>query len=159
MSRGYILLSRSATPDLVARSPVQLLSMKQPQAAVRSLHILVAEDNPVNLRLLVSILRRYGHRITTVENGEAAVAVVEEQGPFDIILMDSSMPVMDGIEATRRIRASASPDVAKIPIVAVTALAMTGDRERHLAAGMNEYVSKPVTPRRLFAAIGKVIEN
>jgi len=132
--------------------------MKRSAAKLRPLHILIAEDNPVNLRLLVSILRRYGHRITTVENGKAAVAMVEHDGPFDVVLMDSTMPVMDGIEATRRIRALTC-DTATIPIVAVTALGMRGERERHLAAGMDEYVAKPVTPKQLLAAIGKVIRQ
>ncbi|MGB1015804.1 MAG: response regulator, partial [Nannocystaceae bacterium] len=118
--------------------------MNQSAATLRPLHILIAEDNPVNVRLLVSILRRYGHRITAVENGKAAVAMVEHDGPFDLILMDSTMPVMDGIEATRRIRALTC-ETSAIPIVAVTALGMRGERERHLAAGMDEYVAKPVT--------------
>ncbi len=129
--------------------------MNPPDA--RKLRILIAEDNPVNLRLLVSMLRRYGHQLSTAPNGEVAVEIAENDGPFDLILMDSSMPVMDGIEATRRIRASPSPDVANVPIVAVTALAMSGDRERHLAAGMNEYLTKPFTPQSLFDTIGKAL--
>lgn len=120
------------------------------------LKILIAEDNPINQRLLIMLLRRYGHNVKAVDNGREAVEAIQSD-TYDIVLMDSSMPVMDGIEATRRIRSLADARIASTPIVAVTALALQGERERHLAAGMNDYVTKPVKPGPLLDAIYKAI--
>lgn len=120
------------------------------------LKILIAEDNPINQRLLVMLLRRYGHQVTAVNNGRDAVEAIQNES-YDIVLMDSSMPVMDGIEATRRIRSLENKAIASVPIVAVTALALQGERERHLAAGMNDYVTKPVKPGPLLDAIYKAV--
>ncbi len=114
----------------------------------RPLDILLAEDNPVNQRLAVRLLERRGHRVTIAGNGRAAVELATTF-PFDVVLMDVQMPIMDGLEATRHIRAH-SPS---IPILAMTAHAMDGDRERCLAAGMNAYTSKPIRADELFAAI------
>lgn len=105
------------------------------------LRILLAEDNTVNQRLTTGILERRGHRVMVVGNGKEAVAAMERE-PIDLILMDVQMPVMDGFEATRTIR---SREIgSRIPIIAMTAHAMTGDRERCLAAGMDSYISKPI---------------
>lgn len=108
----------------------------------RRFDILVAEDHPVNQQLISALLKREGHRVTVVPNGELAVAAVQ-QGCFDLVLMDVQMPVLDGIGATHAIRALPTP-VAAIPIVAITANALRGDRETYLGAGMNGYVSKPL---------------
>jgi len=115
--------------------------------------VLLAEDNVVNQRVAVGLLKRRGHHVTVVENGQEAVDVVERE-QFDIVLMDLQMPVMGGLEATRAIRdreREMSRD--RLRIVAMTAHAMSGDRERCLAAGMDGYLSKPTESRTLFAEV------
>jgi CheY-like chemotaxis protein len=109
----------------------------------RSLFILVAEDNLVNQKLTVAMLNKMGHRSTVASNGEEAVARWEEGG-VDLILMDVQMPEVDGFDATRRIRDKEFGSGGHVPIIAMTAHAMIGDRERCLEAGMDDYVSKPV---------------
>ncbi len=117
----------------------------------RRFDILVAEDHPVNQQLIAALLKREGHRVTVVPNGERAVQAVQEQA-FDLVLMDIQMPVLDGIGATQAIRALGKP-VADIPIVAITANALRGDMETYLAAGMTGYVSKPLRIDALRAAM------
>ncbi len=116
------------------------------------LRILAAEDNRVNQRLLVRLLEKEGHTVTMVEDGEAAVAVSNERD-FDLILMDVQMPVMDGLDATRRIRNHEQETRQHVPIIALTAHAMKGDRERCLEAGMDAYVAKPVQKQELLQVI------
>lgn len=117
----------------------------------RSLRILVAEDNNVNQQVIKGMLEKVGHRVFVVSNGLEAVNAVMST-PYDVVLMDFQMPEMDGITATRRIRELESPGQS-VPIIALTANAMKGDREQCLEAGMDDYVSKPIEPPRLFAAI------
>ena len=119
----------------------------------RNLRILVAEDNKINQLVIDSLLRRFGHQVCIVNNGLEAVKAVGEQ-PFDLILMDVQMPEMDGCTATERIRALEGPG-SKIPIIALTANAMRGDRERYLASGMTDHVAKPIQPPVLVAAIAR----
>jgi two-component system sensor histidine kinase/response regulator len=121
----------------------------------RSRRILVAEDNPTNQKLVVTLLRQRGHRVVTVSNGKQAVAKASEK-PFDAILMDVQMPEMSGFEATEAIRRRERDTGSHTPIVAMTAHAMTGDRERCLAAGMDAYVSKPLRAQQLLATIDEV---
>jgi CheY-like chemotaxis protein len=109
----------------------------------KALSILVAEDNTVNQRLIQHLLERRGHRVAIAQNGLAAIAAWREH-PYDLILMDVQMPEMDGLEATRRIRAEEQSTGRHIPIVALTAHAMKGDRERCVEAGMGDYLSKPI---------------
>jgi PAS domain S-box-containing protein len=116
------------------------------------LHILLAEDNLVNQRLAVRLLEKRGHTVTTVQDGAEALAAVGRQ-TFDLVLMDIQMPHMDGVEATQAIRAQEQGTGTHVPIVAITAHAMPGDRERCLAAGMDGYVTKPLRPAELFAII------
>ncbi len=108
---------------------------------LRGAHVLLVEDNDVNRELAVDILTGLGLRVSVAGNGSVALAMIEQER-YDALLMDCQMPVMDGFEATALIRRQ--PRFASLPIVAMTANAMTGDRERCLAAGMNEYVSKPI---------------
>jgi two-component system sensor histidine kinase/response regulator len=124
-------------------------------ASPRRLHILVAEDNVVNQRLAMLVLEKKGHRVTVVANGRDAVNACELQ-PFDLILMDVQMPLMDGLAATREIREREAGSARHIPIIAMTAHAMKDDREKCLAAGMDEYVSKPVETKQLIGVIEKV---
>jgi PAS domain S-box-containing protein len=126
-----------------------------PSLPGRPLAILVAEDNPLNRRLLHRMLERHGHAVTLAANGAEAVARVQEK-EFDLILMDIQMPEMDGFEATRRVRETEAGTGRRTPIVAVTAHAMLGFRERALGAGMDDYISKPVLPAELSAALARI---
>ena len=110
----------------------------------RSLSVLVAEDNPVNQALVVRMLARLGHEATVVPNGRAALEALQDGRHFDAVLMDVQMPVMGGYEATAAIRASERGAGRHLPVIAMTAHAMKGDRERCLAAGMDAYVAKPL---------------
>ncbi len=122
--------------------------------ATRGLSILLAEDNLVNRRLAVALLARWGHRVTEVEDGLAALAAFQH-GHYDLVLMDMMMPGMDGLETIRRIR-DLEPPGTHIPIIALTAHAMQGDRERFLAAGADGYVAKPVRAERLLQEIARL---
>jgi PAS domain S-box-containing protein len=128
-----------------------------PHKARSSLNILVAEDHPVNQQLLKAMLTRDGHRAQIAANGVLAVEAAKA-GNFDVILMDIQMPVMDGIAATRAIRGLDLP-VRDIPIVAVTANALRGDREVYLSAGMTGYVSKPIKPDALRQALAEAVPD
>jgi len=123
--------------------------------------ILLAEDNLVNQKLAVKILEKYGHSVEIAENGSLAVdafkARVQRNQPFDIILMDVSMPFMGGMEATELIRAyEKQTGLSPIPIIALTAHAMIGDRERCLQAGMDDHITKPLRRGDLLNAINKL---
>ncbi|WP_083453388.1 response regulator [Desulfatitalea tepidiphila] len=121
---------------------------------LRGARILVAEDNPTNQQVALAILEGAGMAVTIVNNGEEAVQAVQA-GPFDAVLMDIQMPRMNGYEATRTIRQI--PELAHLPIVAMTAHAMKGDEEKCLEAGMDGYISKPVNQDRLFHTLWRVI--
>lgn len=118
-----------------------------PERSPASLRILVVEDNPVNQLVLKGLLQKQGYSVVTADNGIQAVQLVQST-PVDAILMDCQMPELDGFEATRQIRALPLP-VSKVPIIAVTANAMSQDRERCVEAGMNDYTSKPIDARAL----------
>ncbi|MBF0304415.1 MAG: response regulator [Alphaproteobacteria bacterium] len=122
-------------------------------AAPPPLRILLAEDNPVNQRVAVAILERRGHAVTVVEDGYAAVQAAAGGG-FDAVLMDVQMPRMDGLEAAGAIRALPGAE-GEVPIIALTANALSGDAERCFAAGMDDYLAKPVNPEALFAALAR----
>jgi two-component system sensor histidine kinase/response regulator len=121
----------------------------------RRLHILLAEDKPVNQKLAVRLLEKRGHTVEVAANGREALTCIElaPPGRFDLVLMDIQMPEMDGFEATAAIRKQEIGTGAHIPIIAMTAHAMQGDRERCLAAGMDGYVAKPIEPQALFATV------
>jgi CheY-like chemotaxis protein/HPt (histidine-containing phosphotransfer) domain-containing protein len=118
----------------------------------RMLHILLAEDNVVNQKLAVRMLEKSGHDVHVANNGKEAVEAVRNQ-TFDLILMDVEMPEMNGLEATGLIREAEKKNGAHIPILAMTALAMKGDKERCLEAGMDGYISKPINVTELFETI------
>lgn len=142
-------------------------AMAAPAAA--ALHVLVVDDNPVNRTVVASMLERGGHRVTLVGNGEEAIEAVD-RGGFDVVLMDVQMPVLGGIEAAQAIRArearrswvmqndwqqDGQGGWKALPIIAMTAHAMEGDRQRCLAAGMDDYITKPIRSADLFAAIAR----
>ena len=114
--------------------------------------ILLVEDNPVNQRVALALLQRAGYRCVLAANGAEALERLGEE-PFDLVLMDCQMPVLDGYETTARIREREEAEGGHIPILAMTANALTGDRERCLAAGMDDYLSKPIDANKLYAAI------
>jgi PAS domain S-box-containing protein len=121
----------------------------------RSLRVLLAEDNAVNQRLTMRLLEKRGHTVTVVQDGAEALAAMRRQ-TFDVVLMDIQMPYMDGLETTQTIRAREQDTATRVPIVAMTAHAMQGDRERCLAAGMDGYVTKPLHPTELFEVIASL---
>jgi len=127
-----------------------------PPAAPRSLRVLVAEDNRVNQLVIRRLLERLDHTVVLCADGRAAVAAVEAERP-DLVLMDIQMPEMDGFAATAAIREreAARPGRRRLPIVALTAFAMKGDRERCLAAGMDDYLSKPIRRDQLMAVLAR----
>jgi PAS domain S-box-containing protein len=123
----------------------------------RPMRVLLAEDDEVSMRLARRMLEKAGHAVEVAANGREALALVET-GRFDLVLMDIQMPVLSGLEAARAIRESpALGHASRIPIIAMTAYAMAGDRERFLAAGIDGYVAKPVEMRDLAAAIAQVM--
>jgi CheY-like chemotaxis protein len=136
-------------PDQPATGAIEATE-PSPAVPLESPLILLAEDNEANVSTIVAYLQAKGYRLTLAKNGEEAVAFAKAAPP-DLILMDIQMPVMDGLEATRQIRQD--PTLANVPIIALTALAMAGDRERCLAAGASDYLSKPVRLKQLAAMI------
>ena len=128
------------------------------EEARRALNILLAEDNLVNQKLAVALLKKQGHQVTVAVNGAEAVKMSAAQ-PFDLILMDLQMPVLDGLAATKAIRQREAEGGKYLPIVAMTANVMAGDRERCLAAGMDGYVSKPIRLDELLAAVAACVKN
>lgn len=141
-----VTLARSKGKDQLDTPP------RQAQEPGRRLCILLAEDNPVSQRLAVGLLEKRGHRVVVTGNGREALAALDKQH-FDIILMDVQMPEMDGIEATAAIRAREKSTGGHLPIIALTAHAMQGDLDCCLAAGMDDYVSKPLRREELYQAI------
>jgi PAS domain S-box-containing protein len=125
----------------------------------RPLNILLSEDNPVNQMLAIRLLEKAGHRVILAGTGREALAAWENAGipGFDVVLMDIQMPEMDGMEATAAIREHEKKSGQHIPILAMTAHAMRGDKEKYLASGMDGYVSKPIHPASLFAEIERCL--
>ena len=121
-----------------------------------SLRILLAEDNELNQKVAVGLLERAGHGVTVAGNGRETLALLERER-FDVVLMDVQMPEMDGLEATAAIRERERETGGHVPIVGLTAHAMTGDRERCLMAGMDDYVTKPIGKDQLFAILGRLV--
>jgi CheY-like chemotaxis protein len=121
-------------------------------ASSRSLKILLAEDNPINQCVETAFLESMGHTVVIAGNGNEALAALEREY-FDLVIMDVQMPEMDGLQATNAIREKEKMTGGHIPIIAMTAHVMKGDRERCLEAGMDSYVSKPINRAELFASI------
>jgi CheY-like chemotaxis protein/HPt (histidine-containing phosphotransfer) domain-containing protein len=144
-------IGRSAATN----KPVQFQPEERPSQPGVSLRILLVEDNDLNAHLAQVLLEHAGHRVVPAESGEAALDFLARED-FDVVFMDVQMPGMDGFETTAAIRAN--PAWAHLPIIAMTAHAMKGDRERCLEAGMDDYVSKPLRMEEVSAAIERQLE-
>jgi CheY-like chemotaxis protein/HPt (histidine-containing phosphotransfer) domain-containing protein len=140
--------------DLPSRPAARVAERQQPAP----LRILLAEDNPVNQKLAVRMLEKHAYTVVIANNGKEALELLAHQ-PFDLILMDVQMPEMCGFEATMAIREREQHTGGHLPIIAMTAHAMQGDRERCLLAGMDHYVSKPIHVKELLAAIATVMTS
>jgi signal transduction histidine kinase len=143
----------SAPTRVVEAAPATVPAAPEPPRAAAPLRVLVAEDNPVNQVLAVRLLEKHGHSVIVAGDGQEAVQLFDEHRP-DIVLMDVQMPNVNGYDATAAIRRM--PHGAAVPIVAMTANAMQGDRESCLAAGMSGYLSKPVRPKELYEVLAAV---
>ncbi len=143
------------TPDVVDHP---LIEVDSPQSVITrtkpalSYNILVAEDTLFNQKLAIALLKKFGHVPTIVEDGQQVLDILEKES-FDLILMDVQMPRLDGFAATKLIRKSNTKRICEIPIIALTAHAMAGDKDRCIGAGMNDYVTKPIVPDELKTAI------
>jgi PAS domain S-box-containing protein len=165
-SGGAAVLNKPVRPTdlrLALRNVLTPAPTPRPLPAVASsapsspaLRILLAEDNYINQQISVLMLKEFGHSVTLAENGHEVLAALERTA-FDVILMDVQMPGMDGLEATARIRQQEQGTGRRLPIIALTAHAMKGDRERFLAAGMDGYVTKPIERTALTAALTECV--
>jgi two-component system, sensor histidine kinase and response regulator len=144
------VVSKSAAPQQVPPPT----SPSAPQPTRKRMRILLAEDNAVNRKLAVGLLEKRGDTVIVAENGREAIDALERES-VDLVLMDIQMPVMDGLEAIQAIRAKEQGGLEHLPIIALTAHAMKGDRERCLAAGADEYVTKPIRVEDLLAAMDR----
>jgi PAS domain S-box-containing protein len=150
------VMLRTLAGNAVEPGRCELVTRHTLREQARSLDFLVAEDSAVNQKLITRILEKRGHSIVLVQNGREAVEARWKQH-FDVVLMDCEMPEMDGLEATAQIRQGEKASGDRVPIIALTAHAMRGDKERFLAAGMDAYVSKPVRLEDLFSTIESVL--
>jgi signal transduction histidine kinase/CheY-like chemotaxis protein len=139
-------------PTTAEKTIITGTSLLEERDPTRTLHILVAEDNLVNQKLAKRLLEKRGHRVVLAGNGKEALTALEAN-TFDLVLMDVQMPEMDGLQAVEELRRREQQTGAHCPVVAMTALAMKGDKERCLAAGMDGYLSKPIRPQELDAVL------
>jgi CheY-like chemotaxis protein/HPt (histidine-containing phosphotransfer) domain-containing protein len=147
-------LSRVAVP--AAQAPARDNAGARDRATVAGARVLLAEDNPINQELVCELLRRAQVEVEVVGDGQAALQAIE-RSRFDVVLMDGHMPVLDGYEATRQLRQD--PRWRRLPVIALTADAMVGDRAKALDAGMDEHVAKPIRANELFAALARAIRT
>jgi two-component system, sensor histidine kinase and response regulator len=152
------LMVSAIRPHTADRSRAPAVTHQPLAAGRQSMKILLTEDNAVNRKLATALLEKHGHRVFVAENGREALAILDRE-KADVVLMDLQMPVMDGFEAIRAIRAKEQRSGGHLPIVALTAHAMQGDRERCLQAGADDYVTKPIRTAELFAAIERVAKQ
>jgi CheY-like chemotaxis protein/HPt (histidine-containing phosphotransfer) domain-containing protein len=153
-----VLASADSDKDVVSPPAPKSDSPCRPECSLR---ILLVEDNLVNQKLAARLLEKWGYCVAIAANGKEALEALDQAGPenFDVVLMDIQMPEMNGFEATAAIREKEKQSGGHLPIVAMTAHAMVGDRERCLAAGMDDYVSKPVQSTELYQAIQNVLRK
>jgi len=144
--------------DREVMGPAAVLTIDRLRKQGPGLHVLLAEDNVANQRVAAAILEKGGHSVVVAETGRSALMLLDEQ-PFDVILMDVQMPEMDGFEATAAIREKESRTGTRTRIIAMTAHAMSGDRERCLAAGMDDYITKPIQAPLLLKLLNESLSN
>jgi signal transduction histidine kinase/CheY-like chemotaxis protein len=154
-STFVVTLPCEAVADAAMRNTAPAAVAAPPETPAGGVRILVVEDNHVNQKVVTAVLRKRGFSIELANDGQEALQKLENNGAFDLVLMDVQMPVLDGLEATRMIRKE--PRWNSLPIVAMTAHAMNGDKERCLEAGMNGYISKPVHPSLLLSTVDEFI--
>jgi two-component system sensor histidine kinase/response regulator len=145
----HAALGAQAAPAPATAPPAPPAASK----AARPMHVLVAEDNAVNQRLILRVLEGRGHTVRLTGNGREALEVFQRDGPFDAVILDVQMPIMDGLEATAALRELEQASDRRTPIIALTAHALREDRERCLAAGADAYVAKPIRFEELFAQL------
>ena len=160
---AQVVAGRSARTESSARTPRKEAPKMSPippnsQASRGPLRVLLVEDNLVNQRMTVTMLKKRGHVVSVANDGQECMAALD-RGSFDVILMDVHMPRMGGFEATQAIRAIEKESGGHLPVVALTALAMTGDRDACLKAGMDGYVSKPINSAELFGTLERLFPN
>ena len=151
-----IMLARGAATE--EKEPVPLITRHTIRESRRRLHILLGEDNIINQKVAVHILEKYGHKVFVANNGQEVLQALKKEH-FDLILMDVQMPKMDGFEATASIREKEKKTGFHIPIIAMTAHAMKGDRERCLDSGMDDYIAKPLKAEHLTKTIDRMISK
>ncbi len=152
-SLEFTNLAEPAEPSSLTSVPI----VPQPvTTSAKRLRILLAEDTEINRQLAIHLLESQGHYVSVAENGRKALEALEDS-QFDVVLMDVQMPDIDGLQATLTIRSRERATGAHLPIIAMTAQAMKGDRERCIAGGMDGYLSKPIRPKELFQAIDQVL--
>jgi two-component system, sensor histidine kinase and response regulator len=151
-----IMLALGTPAEKSAAAPLITRHTLAPSRA--RFNILLAEDNIINQKLAVRILENRGHKVTVVGNGREALEALDK-AEYDVVLMDVQMPELDGFQATAAIRAKELGGKAHLPIVAMTAHAMAGDREKCLMAGMDDYVAKPLKPVDLFQTLERAVER
>jgi CheY-like chemotaxis protein len=147
---------RALRPDAEKETAPKLETRNVVRNGTRHLRLLVAEDNPINRLLVTRLIEKQGHISMVAVNGRDALDVLDKE-QIDCVLMDVQMPVMDGFEATAAIRDKERSCAGHVPIIAMTAHAMAGDRERCLAMGMDDYIAKPFNVKELFATVDRVI--
>jgi two-component system, sensor histidine kinase and response regulator len=159
---AQVIGAGAVAPDALAFTPrkddtIMPHSTDASPAPQNSLRLLLAEDNFVNQKLAVTMLQKRGHKVTVANDGVEALSLLEREA-FDLVFMDVHMPNMGGFEATAEIRRrEKAHGLPRIPIVALTALAMTGDREKCLEAGMDAYLTKPISARDLFSVLTQLL--
>ena len=152
VKQSELLDSIAAALSIAAAEEAEAATVPGRPAEMTSLHILLAEDGVVNQKVAVSLLEQRGHKVTVAGNGRQAIAALDNE-PFDAVLMDVQMPTMDGFEATAVIRKKEKKTGGHVPIIAMTAHAMKGDRQRCLEAGMDGYIAKPIRAKDLYETI------
>jgi two-component system sensor histidine kinase/response regulator len=158
ISRSELLSAVTKALDVESRETTAAPRDSAGKRLTRPLRILLAEDSLVNQTLVIALMKKRGHSVTVASNGQLALDTLAAE-PFDLILMDVLMPEMDGLEATQAIRAEERTSGKHLPILAMTAHAMKGDRQRCLDAGMDGYVSKPINFEELLSAIDDVVPD
>ena len=155
----FRLYSDAEIESAVTEKPANSTTSGGDVAVHRTGHLLLAEDVEMNQEIAVAVLEEAGFTVDVAENGRIAADMVEQSEPgyYRAVLMDVQMPEMNGYEATRRIRGFQNPELASIPIIAMTANAFTEDREEALKSGMNAHVSKPLDVQVLFETLDKIV--